>query len=59
MIFIDVPEPLPVILDLNSAFFPNFKQLLLDIGEESLQSTPVSLKIVCDHNDHRLIEFTV
>lgn len=58
MILVDNAEHQPVVLDVNHGSFATLEQLVDTIGEEQLKDTPVSLRIVYDDNDRRVIEFT-
>lgn len=49
---------IPAILDINHGSFTAFAELVQAVGEDKLNETPVSLRIVYDAKDQRVIEFT-
>jgi hypothetical protein len=57
---LDVTKPVfePIILDINQPSFPSLEILLGRLGEDQLHTTPVSLKIVHDEHDRRIVQFT-
>ncbi len=57
MILIHSQDLTPVVFDLNQPSFQNLQELLAAVDEETLKTTPVTMKIVYDENDKRSIEF--
>jgi len=57
MILLDNANHRPVVLDINQKSFDAFEKLVNSIGEEQLKSSPVSLRVIYDENDQRVIEF--
>lgn len=57
---LDVTKPVcePIILEIGQPSFQSLDALLGRIGETQLNATPISLKIVYDEHDRRLVEFT-
>ena len=58
MILLDKADHRPVVLDINQRSFDAFEKLVNSIGEEQLKSSPVSLRVIYDDNDRKVIEFT-
>jgi hypothetical protein len=58
MILLDKTDHQPVVLDINQRSFDAFEELVNSIGEEQLKSSPVSLRVIYDNNDRKVIEFT-
>jgi len=57
MIHIHNQNMTPLVFDLNQPSFQNLQDLLAQLDEESLKTTPITMKIVYDENDKRTIEF--
>lgn len=57
LIHIHNQDMTPLVFDLNQPSFQNLQELLAQIDEESLKTTPITMKIVYDQNDKRTIEF--
>ena len=58
MIMITSPQPMPVVLDINQPSFSGLQDIVERIGEEKLKNYTIDLKIIYDHHDRRLIEFS-